>query len=210
MLSMVWLEAVKVNQSHYGPEVPRGVQEVKVPRLRDNGTGWWLSLSALPNGCLYPQEILLVLISVRGWFDPRAIVRSEGLFQWKVPMTPAGIEPATFRFVTQHLNHCATAIPLETVKRTIRMITHKHIYGKEKTGVMNSWWYVWYMEVSWPLGTLRVGDIGRHRLQETQSSWTSVNLCLSSPNTSTFNSFSSSSHKYRGHLGGWGDKIHKP
>ena len=24
-------------------------------------------------------------------------------------MTPAGIEPATFRFVAQHLNHCATA-----------------------------------------------------------------------------------------------------
>ena len=29
----------------------------------------------------------------------------------KNPMTPAGIEPATFRFVTQHLNHCATAVP---------------------------------------------------------------------------------------------------
>jgi len=27
-------------------------------------------------------------------------------------MTPAGIEPATFRFVAQHLNHCATAIPV--------------------------------------------------------------------------------------------------
>jgi len=26
-------------------------------------------------------------------------------------MRPAGIEPATFRFVTQHLNHCATAVP---------------------------------------------------------------------------------------------------
>ena len=25
-------------------------------------------------------------------------------------MTPAGIEPATFRFVAQHLNHCATAV----------------------------------------------------------------------------------------------------
>jgi len=25
-------------------------------------------------------------------------------------MTPAGIEPATFRFVAQHLNHCATAM----------------------------------------------------------------------------------------------------
>jgi len=25
--------------------------------------------------------------------------------------TPAGIEPATFRFVAQHLNHCDTAVP---------------------------------------------------------------------------------------------------
>jgi len=29
----------------------------------------------------------------------------------KNPLTPAGIEPATFRFVAQHLNHCATAVP---------------------------------------------------------------------------------------------------
>jgi len=26
-------------------------------------------------------------------------------------MTPSGIEPATFRFVAQHPNHCATAVP---------------------------------------------------------------------------------------------------
>jgi len=29
----------------------------------------------------------------------------------KNPLTLAGIEPATFRFVAQHLNHCATAVP---------------------------------------------------------------------------------------------------
>ena len=29
----------------------------------------------------------------------------------KNPLTLAGIEPATFRFVAQHLNHCATVVP---------------------------------------------------------------------------------------------------
>ena len=29
----------------------------------------------------------------------------------KNPLTPAGIEPATFRFVAQRLNNCATAVP---------------------------------------------------------------------------------------------------
>jgi len=38
-------------------------------------------------------------------------------------MTPAGIEPATFQFVAQHLNHCATAVP-------IYIYIYIYIYGE--------------------------------------------------------------------------------
>jgi hypothetical protein len=40
LVVQVVLVVVK-NQSHYRPEVPRRFQEVKVPRLRENDTGWW-------------------------------------------------------------------------------------------------------------------------------------------------------------------------
>ena len=37
-------------------------------------------------------------------------MRSEGFYvNEKLPVTPTGIEPAIFRFVAQHLKHCATA-----------------------------------------------------------------------------------------------------
>jgi len=42
-------------------------------------------------------------------------------------MTPAGIEPATFRFVARHLNHCATAVPSQNkINYTISSPPEQH------------------------------------------------------------------------------------
>jgi len=45
-------------------------------------------------------------------------------------MTPAWIEPATFRFVAQHLNHCATAVPYPTMEPTKYRGYNHQIDGK--------------------------------------------------------------------------------
>jgi hypothetical protein len=60
-------------------------------------------LSSLRSGLPLPTRKFLVLISVRGWVDPRAIVRLDGLGQLKIPMT-WGNEPAPFRLVAYYLN----------------------------------------------------------------------------------------------------------
>jgi hypothetical protein len=104
----------KVKQSHY-----RHWEGLRIPRTWSSQI---LNQSAHEDGKVVspthrptlPQDIFLVLISVRGWVDPRVMVWPEGLCQWKNPVTPSGIEPATLRFVAQCLNHYATACPQQS------------------------------------------------------------------------------------------------
>ena len=53
----------------------------------------------------------------------------------KNPLTPAGIEPATFRFVAQHLNHCATVVPAY-MGTYLNICIHIYIYIYIYAGIL--------------------------------------------------------------------------
>jgi hypothetical protein len=74
----------------------------------------------------------LVLISVRGLVDPRAIVRLQGLWQLENPVTWSGIVPATFRLVAQCLNQ------LRFNKTNLRVLEIKRM-GIPRRGGQGSW-----------------------------------------------------------------------
>jgi len=95
---------VKVKQSDYRPG-----QALRVP----GGWGSQISRQSAHKGGKV----------VSPTHRPRAIVRSEGLCQLKNPVTPSGIDPATFRLVAQCLDRLRHHVP--------PMCTKDNVYTQE-------------------------------------------------------------------------------
>ena len=64
-----------------------------------------IRLLALGTGRFYPQEVFLVLISVRACTDLR-------IMSMKHSMTPSAMEPATFQLVAQCLDQLLHSVVL--------------------------------------------------------------------------------------------------
>ena len=70
------------------------LQEVEASRICRQSTHVGGSVVSLTQQPPLPEEISLVVISVKGWIDYGAIVRPEWWGRWKMSLTPSGIEPA--------------------------------------------------------------------------------------------------------------------
>jgi len=93
----VWFRFGKV--SHYRPGEVLSIPGDWDCQLVDYLHMKMAKLSALRIRRLYPQEIPLVPISVRGWVDNRATLLPEVWRKWKLQMTQEIIELAIFRFL---------------------------------------------------------------------------------------------------------------
>ena len=141
----------KVKQSHYRPgqalSIPGGLGS-QIWRQSAQEGGKVGSPTHWPPLTL-PQDIFLVLISVRGWVDPRVIVWLEGLCQWKDPMTPTGIKHATFQLVGENTVQNSMCSIQGAVNFTVCIIlSHKYFVQQTQNGL---WWYhaMWTLQQMW-------------------------------------------------------------
>jgi hypothetical protein len=117
-------------------------KKVEYHYSRQSAHRWKWDCQPHAPAALYSPERLLVLISVRGWVDPRAIVRLEGLGQLKIPMTSSGIEPATFRLVAYQPTTLLSATTIIIIQFTSECLPRTWMYYRQTlkySYVTNTW-----------------------------------------------------------------------
>jgi hypothetical protein len=128
-----------------GHEHPLGCETSRLPhflenRLWDDGDVFSLTRRQP----LRPGRFL-VLISVRGWVNPRAIMRLEVLSKLKNLMTWSGTKPAPFRLLAYCLNHLSDHEPPSQF-----LLLSKHYWDdkikENELGLQHAW-------EGWEIGT---------------------------------------------------------
>jgi hypothetical protein len=107
------------------------------------GSQMAVNLSALRAGCPLHPGRFLVLISVRGWVDPGAVVRLEGLGQLKSPMTSTPLSSvllgkATLAQLVKQFpafyrtrNFIRKCLSLNIFTITFKLCIKVHLFGSE-------------------------------------------------------------------------------
>jgi len=127
-----WPNLGKVKQSHYSPG-----QALRVP----GGWGSQISRQSAHEGdkVVSPTHRPPLPPRKHSWYSFLLEAESTpgpGFCQWKIPMTPSGIEPLTFRLVAQYLNQLRHRVPRpDNTRHSQQTNTH----AQQAARLLRSW-----------------------------------------------------------------------